>query len=228
MSSKTGNSKFYAVAHGRQTGVFSSWYADCLSYPSRVSVWLIPGHTDRAECQTQVTGYSGARFKSFPTKEAAEAFIRGNGRAPAVIPPSAVSAPAASIQSKIVPMYLSSTETGAVEPAPKRRKLTAAVDAPSMSPFRHQQSPFLVAYTDGACQGNGTQSATAGIGAVLYDADNQPIKTISEKLPLSSRQTNQRAEIYAAIRLLGSSERSFRRSNSVFAAQSFFAHCRGS
>ena len=44
--------KYYAVRAGRKTGVFMTW----------------------AECQKQVTGFSGAEFKSFGTREEAEAF----------------------------------------------------------------------------------------------------------------------------------------------------------
>ncbi|MFZ7128383.1 MAG: ribonuclease HI [Desulfobacterales bacterium] len=51
--------KFYAVARGRKTGVFTDW-------PTTASL---------------VQGYPGARFKSFPTREAAEAFVRGEKRA---------------------------------------------------------------------------------------------------------------------------------------------------
>lgn len=47
--------KYYAVQKGRSTGVFLSW----------------------AECQKQVSGFSGASFKSFPTLAEAEAFVRG-------------------------------------------------------------------------------------------------------------------------------------------------------
>lgn len=47
--------KYYAVQHGRSTGVFFSW----------------------AECQKQVTGFPGAVFKSFLNIEEAEAFVRG-------------------------------------------------------------------------------------------------------------------------------------------------------
>ena len=47
--------KYYAVQTGRSTGVFLTW----------------------AECQKQVTGFPGAVFKSFPTIEEAEAFVRG-------------------------------------------------------------------------------------------------------------------------------------------------------
>lgn len=49
-------SKFYAVKKGRKVGVFNTW----------------------AECQKQVTGYKGAIFKSFPTKEEAQKFVGGN------------------------------------------------------------------------------------------------------------------------------------------------------
>ena len=47
--------KYYAVQRGRSTGVFFSW----------------------PECQKQVAGFSGAVFKSFPTLEEAEAFVKG-------------------------------------------------------------------------------------------------------------------------------------------------------
>lgn len=45
--------KYYAVKAGRQVGIYQTW----------------------ADCQKQVTGYSGAIFKSFSTLEEAEAFI---------------------------------------------------------------------------------------------------------------------------------------------------------
>lgn len=48
---------YYAVAKGRQTGIFETW----------------------GDCQKQVTGYSGAVFKGFPTKEGAIAFLESNG-----------------------------------------------------------------------------------------------------------------------------------------------------
>lgn len=48
-------SKFYAVRKGRKTGVFLTW----------------------AECQKQVNGFSGPEYKSFPTREAAEAYVYG-------------------------------------------------------------------------------------------------------------------------------------------------------
>ena len=50
-------------------------------------------------------------------------------------------------------------------------------------------------YTDGACSGNGTKMAKAGIGVYISDTN-----TISERL--QGLQTNQRAELCAILRAL--------------------------
>ena len=47
--------KFYVVWQGKQRGVFSSW----------------------AECEAQVKGVEGAKYKSFPTRAEAEAALAG-------------------------------------------------------------------------------------------------------------------------------------------------------
>lgn len=49
-------SKFYTVWEGSTPGVYSTW----------------------AACQAQIKGYPNARYKSFPTKEEAEAAFRGS------------------------------------------------------------------------------------------------------------------------------------------------------
>ena len=51
--------KFYAVKVGKQPGVYKTW----------------------AECQKQVTGYSGALFKSFLTEAEAQEYVSGNASA---------------------------------------------------------------------------------------------------------------------------------------------------
>ena len=48
--------KFYVVWEGNNIGVFDSW----------------------AKCQAQIKGYPNAKYKSFKTREAAEAAFRGN------------------------------------------------------------------------------------------------------------------------------------------------------
>jgi len=50
--------KFYVVWEGYQTGIFTTW----------------------ADCQAQIKGYRGARYKSFPTRIQAEEAFYGNSR----------------------------------------------------------------------------------------------------------------------------------------------------
>ena len=52
--------KYYAVRRGKQIGVYSTWEA----------------------CQAQVKGFSGAQYKSFPTKIEAEAYVAGHDPTP--------------------------------------------------------------------------------------------------------------------------------------------------
>jgi ribonuclease HI len=47
--------KFYVVWKGRKTGIFSNW----------------------EECAAQVQGFTGARFKSFPSRATAEEAFKG-------------------------------------------------------------------------------------------------------------------------------------------------------
>lgn len=47
--------KFYAVKKGIQTGIFTSW----------------------EQCRASVHGYSGAVYKSFPSRQEAESYLRG-------------------------------------------------------------------------------------------------------------------------------------------------------
>ncbi|MBQ2113959.1 MAG: viroplasmin family protein, partial [Selenomonadales bacterium] len=49
--------KYYAVQAGRVPGIYMTWN----------------------DCQKQVVGYKGAKFKSFPTQEAAQAYRTVNG-----------------------------------------------------------------------------------------------------------------------------------------------------
>lgn len=58
-----GTPKFYAVRAGRDKGVFNSW----------------------EECKKAIHGYSGAVYKSFPTKQAAQAWFTGEALEPFVI-----------------------------------------------------------------------------------------------------------------------------------------------
>lgn len=51
--------KFYAVREGKKPGIYMTW----------------------AECKVQISGFSGAVYKSFPKREDAEQFLNGVGEA---------------------------------------------------------------------------------------------------------------------------------------------------
>lgn len=53
-SKKKQSSFFYAVKEGRKPGIYNTW----------------------SECEEQVKGFYGARYKKFPSKEQAEAFVK--------------------------------------------------------------------------------------------------------------------------------------------------------
>ena len=53
--------KYYAVRVGKTPGVYLTW----------------------EECRRQVSGYPGAVYKSFPTRQEAEGFMTGDGMAKA-------------------------------------------------------------------------------------------------------------------------------------------------
>ena len=55
--------KYYAVKKGRHPGIYDSWQA----------------------CQEQINGFSGAIYKSFPSKDEAEAFLTDQPAKPAVV-----------------------------------------------------------------------------------------------------------------------------------------------
>ncbi|MBN7274709.1 RNase HI [Ligilactobacillus pobuzihii] len=58
MELKVISTKFYAVAKGKKTGIFTSW----------------------PECQRQVSGYAGAKYKSFKTQAEALQWLQDGGK----------------------------------------------------------------------------------------------------------------------------------------------------
>ena len=80
----------------------------------------------------------------------------------------------------------------------------AEVPPPSMSPSPSPSptaaaavTPSHVVYTDGGCEGNGTDHARAGSGVYCGGELNDP-KNLSIRLP-GPHQTNNRAELFAAL-----------------------------
>lgn len=56
-------------------------------------------------------------------------------------------------------------------------------------------------YTDGACKNNGTSYAKAGWGAYLVNPEGKTLK-LAAPVPLEQKQTNNRAELQAAVEAL--------------------------
>ncbi|MDX1466366.1 MAG: ribonuclease H family protein [Halomonas sp.] len=111
--------KSYVVWVGRQTGIFSTW----------------------DECSRQVKGYPKARYKSFPSREEAEAaFAKGPGGAAPARKPRTASA------------------TGTRPATSRRPRATPSQDAPA-------QRYDIEIYCDGACEPN---PGDAGSGMVVY------------------------------------------------------------
>lgn len=59
-SAKPKEPAFYAVQRGNKPGVYGTW----------------------AECQEQIAGFKGAKYKKFDTEEEADAFAKGTWKTP--------------------------------------------------------------------------------------------------------------------------------------------------
>ncbi|XP_053672525.1 ribonuclease H1 [Anopheles nili] len=171
---------FYAVAKGRQVGIFATW----------------------RECQTQVNGFNGARYKKFATQTEAQQFITehgGNG----TIGSSSFATKKAPFSNWSGKRSASSSSAEVQPPAKKLFKKTILIDnAPSLTlktarygehSFRQDNEGFVHVYTDGSCEGNGTAQAVAGLG--VYFDEGHALNTAQ---PVSGRATNNCGEIQAA------------------------------
>jgi ribonuclease HI len=95
----------------------------------------------REECQAQIKGYSGARYKKFTNAEEAEEY--------------------AAISSSKSPSKRTSAIQTTIQgrPSPSKTK-SGRARAPDMADERG----WDVVYCDGACKGNGQVGSVAGIG----------------------------------------------------------------
>jgi ribonuclease HI len=172
-----GGAKFYAVAHGRNIGVFGTW----------------------DECKAQVDGFTKAMFKSFATKSEADAYVssRASAAAPVNLVPQSAQRrtlsvtdrdrPARSPPAAFLPRQDAATPPGA--PHPSR-----AISSPA--PQQSRENATLV-FVDGSCLGNGQGGAARGGYGGFYG--NNDSRNFSEPLLSDERQTNNRGELKAAI-----------------------------
>ena len=200
------HSSFYAVRTGHKPGIYHTW----------------------SECQQQVDRFPGCSFKKFSTIREASEFINDSKLNKNKI----IDLVDIQCQTEVKVPILNGRDKRPVEPvnaesdepslAKKRRKLengesiikqistnTAKLDAKVES---NDKSDWVVVYTDGSSLGNGRLGARAGVGVYFGRNDT---RNISECLPpytfadasrsssvSNTGQTNQRAEIMAAIRAL--------------------------
>lgn len=197
---------FYAVARGRQTGIFHTW----------------------AECQNQVKGFSGAVFKKFKTNDEAQNFIKIKTGAAGTTSkrnfttlhstsddPANKKSKNEMTEEEMVEFILNcdfDEENGAIKQSsamskpkdvfkPDRICMTkpevTKLKTYGQYQFHEDSEGYVHVYTDGSCENNGKKQAVAGLG--VYFGDNHPLNA-SE--PVRGRATNNIGEIQAAIRAI--------------------------
>lgn len=162
----------YAVARGRQCGLFDDW----------------------GTCQKQVSKFPGALFKSFANRLDAEQWMQENS--------GGGGAAAGAMSSTHTPARVLRTSSLPPPSLSKRNKTMprTSITFPRDFPVHLENEEMVSVYTDGSCLGNGrTGLKSAGIG--VFFAPNDP-RNASEPLRYPGELTNQRAEIAAAIRAL--------------------------
>ena len=117
-------SKWYAVANGRKPGIYRSW----------------------DECKAQTAGFSGAIFKSFKTRDEAEAFMSSHARTPAA-PAAAVPSAAAATPSSKVPVGLTPEQRRRMEENRKRALRIRQMKMTTPSPSQQHQSDEVIDLT---------------------------------------------------------------------------------
>jgi len=201
---------FYAVARGHNVGIYSTW----------------------DECKAEVAGYKGARYKKFPSRQAAEQFIQENQNAQrerldhsperrqggnrnrnnheeeeerAEVYQIFEAYPARNRDRNEDRMRDQQWRAREQEKQRERERdqsvMTRQITRPQPSLrnlTNNNHDETVIVYTDGSCLANGAPHAAAGIGVFWGFGDP---RNKAERLP-GTLQTNQRAELTAAIRAL--------------------------
>ncbi|KAA8917039.1 hypothetical protein TRICI_000825 [Trichomonascus ciferrii] len=138
------------------------------------------------ECQKSVNGFPRARFKSFRTRAEAEQFVHPG---PTAVVLEQVPEQGPKPESRADGGQVPSSEARS---APRSVSISPRIERiPRQSTANHE-----VVYTDGCARGNGRRGAVGGIG-VYYGPDDP--RNVAAPLLDEGRQTNQRAELTAAI-----------------------------
>ncbi|KAF9183189.1 hypothetical protein BGZ51_004191 [Haplosporangium sp. Z 767] len=169
---------YYAVHVGKTKGVYFTW----------------------PECEKQVKGVIGAKFKKFEVLKDAEEFVRTGPKVFTKPPPKNSTRPspyAAAAQAKAAGISTSTNST--LSASTSSSSNSAGKDSYTrVNGIRMAASDTMIVYTDGSSLGNGKEGCQAGVG--VFFGVNDP-RNVSERLD-SEPQTNQRAELTAALRAL--------------------------
>ncbi|TGO67933.1 hypothetical protein BOTNAR_0033g00310 [Botryotinia narcissicola] len=206
----SGAQKYYAVRKGKKTGVFTDW-DDCkeqitgfggamyksFSTQSDAEAFVAgknpakPSKGDKfyavavghetgvyeewADAKKQIDGVKGPKYKKFATREEAEEFVREGGKT-----------------NKKVKTGAGKEESG--------KKLVKGKDKVTVEEKSQEfvKGDTIKVWTDGSSRGNGKVGAVAGYGVFFGDGDDRNISAPLE----GTLQTNQRAELTAALRAL--------------------------
>ncbi|KAG0087585.1 hypothetical protein BGZ93_010833 [Podila epicladia] len=162
---------FYAVHVGKTKGIYFTW----------------------PECEKQIKGVVGAKFKKFDNLKEAEVFVKEG--------PQQFAKP---VKPKVVAGGLRVVKgtTPYDRPDPSSSSSSSSATAKDhfvrVNGIRVSASDSIVVYTDGSSRGNGQHGCQAGLG--VFFGVNDP-RNVSERLA-GEPQTNQRAELTAALRAL--------------------------
>jgi len=192
-----GKKHFYAVRRGRTTGIFADW----------------------GRCQQSVSGFSGAEFKGFATRQQAQIYLEAGGYQNGYSAPAAASSSSSASSSTLTyaPSHYPSQSTRInhqqrahpYEQTQPRRythsqangsSSSAAAAASSSSSFSPPR--YGVVYIDGAARSNPV--GPAGCGGLLYESDSryesgeEPVDIFSHYL--GARHSNNEAEYHAMLR----------------------------
>ncbi|XP_074105676.1 ribonuclease H1 [Cotesia typhae] len=186
-----GNMSYYAVAKGRNPGVYHTW----------------------DDCKSEVNKYPGAVFKKFASADEAESFIAersGSSFSNKRSYSSYSSGYSSSSSENLVTKYfkrdsnaskskcnrVNSNEINYSSRSSSSESYSTGSRSFSSSNngFKKDSDGRVDIYTDGACTSNGSKNARAGIG--VYFGDDHP-SNVSK--PVQGRITNNSAEIEAVI-----------------------------
>jgi len=205
--------KFYAVAKGRNVGIFSSW----------------------DECKLQTEGYKGARYKSFLSEIEAERFIaentvggksfrvRSGSFTPNIVGkleeeinrkrkatnlecPVTTTLDVSTARNQNPTKHINLQKEQVTDSGSRNKKLKSndenhSVHSAIEKGFNVDNDGYIEVYTDGACTNNGKANAKAGIGVFWSNRIGSAANKLNVSEPIKGiKATNNTGEIQAITR----------------------------